>query len=54
VPVDSALGLHARPELGLACPDPQRSIALATGHIELLGASVYPVLHDWLGPARHD
>ncbi|NVB80754.1 MAG: alpha/beta hydrolase [Kofleriaceae bacterium] len=48
VPVDSALGVHVRPELCLAYPEAHRSIALGTGHIELLGASVYPVLRDWL------
>jgi pimeloyl-ACP methyl ester carboxylesterase len=48
VPVDSALGVHARPELCLACPEAHRSIAFGTGHIDLLGASVYPILRDWL------
>jgi pimeloyl-ACP methyl ester carboxylesterase len=48
VPVDSALGIHAKPELCLAFPEPHRSIALATGHVELLGAPVYPTLRKWL------
>jgi pimeloyl-ACP methyl ester carboxylesterase len=48
VPVESALGVHARPELCLAYPEAHRSIAVGTGHIDLLGASVYPVLRDWL------
>ena len=48
VPVNSALGRHARAELCLACPEARRSIALGTGHLELLGAAVYPILRDWL------
>lgn len=52
VPVDSALGVHSRPELCLAFPETHRSIALGTGHIELLGASVYPVIRDWLAFLR--
>lgn len=48
VPVDSALGIHARPELCLAYPEAHRSIVLGTGHLDLLGASVYPILRDWL------
>jgi hypothetical protein len=48
VPVDSALGIHASSERCLAFPEPHRAIALGTGHIELLGARVYPTLRDWL------
>ncbi|HSN29326.1 MAG TPA: hypothetical protein VLT45_23715, partial [Kofleriaceae bacterium] len=48
VPVESALGLHEKPALCLECPEAHRSIALGTGHIELLGASVYPILRAWL------
>ncbi|HEY5948055.1 MAG TPA: hypothetical protein VIV40_21310 [Kofleriaceae bacterium] len=49
VPVDSALGVHARPELCLAIPDDQRWIALGTGHIDLLGSpAVYAKVRDWL------
>ncbi|MBX3157509.1 MAG: alpha/beta hydrolase [Deltaproteobacteria bacterium] len=48
VPVDSALGKHARPELCLAFPAAQCRIAFGTGHVDLLGASVYPTLHGWL------
>ena len=50
VPVDSALGIHARPELCVAFPEAHRSIALGTGHIDLLGApAVYTTIRDWLG-----
>jgi hypothetical protein len=57
VPVDSALGIHARPELDLAFPKARRWIALGTGHIDLLGApAVYATIRDWLAipgpPAR--
>jgi pimeloyl-ACP methyl ester carboxylesterase len=53
VPVDSALGVHDRRELCLAYPESHRSIAFGTGHIELMGASVYPTLRDWLAaPTR--
>ena len=49
VPVESALGTHARPELCLAFPETHRWIALGTGHIELLGApAVYATIRDWL------
>lgn len=49
VPVDSALGIHARPELDLAFPETHRFIAVGTGHIDLLGASaVYATIRDWL------
>jgi pimeloyl-ACP methyl ester carboxylesterase len=49
VPVESALGVHTRPELCLAFPEAQRWIALGTGHIDLLGApAVYARIRDWL------
>jgi pimeloyl-ACP methyl ester carboxylesterase len=49
VPVASALGLHAAPELTLVFPDAHRWIALETDHIGLLGAaSVYEQLRSWL------
>jgi len=47
VPVDSALGRHARPELELAFAD--RAISFGTGHLDLLGrADVYAALRGWL------
>ncbi|HEY0191962.1 MAG TPA: hypothetical protein VGC42_12670 [Kofleriaceae bacterium] len=49
VPVDSALGVHATPALTLGFPDAHRSIAYATGHVQLLGsATVYDTLRTWL------
>lgn len=49
VPVDSALGRHARPELTLAFPEANRFIALGTGHLDLLDdAAVYERLRTWL------
>lgn len=49
VPVESALGIHARPELDLAFPEAHRFIAFGTGHLDLLGApAVYATLRDWL------
>lgn len=49
VPVSSALGIHARPEHTLAFPDAHRSIAVGTGHIDLLGsATVYATIRSWL------
>lgn len=49
VPVESALGIHARPELDLAFPEAHRFIAFGTGHIDLLGApAVYAAMRDWL------
>jgi pimeloyl-ACP methyl ester carboxylesterase len=49
VPVDSALGIDGRPEHCLAFPESQRSIAFATGHIELLGSpAVYTTIRNWL------
>lgn len=55
VPVDSALGIHASPELCLAFPEARRSIALGTGHLDLLGApAVYATLRGWLGAPTTD
>ncbi len=49
VPVDSALGLHARPELTLAFPEAHRWIAHRTNHLELLSRpEVYAQLRSWL------
>jgi hypothetical protein len=49
VPVDSALGRHARPELTLAFPPGHQWIAHRTSHVELLGsAEVYATLRGWL------
>jgi len=49
VPVDSALGLHARPELQLPFPEGHRHVALGAGHLGLLDSpEVYGVLRDWL------
>ncbi len=47
VPVESALGLHEA--LPLAFPEEHREIALGTGHLDLLGASVYETIRTWLG-----
>lgn len=49
VPVDSALGRCARPELTLAFPEDHQWIALGTGHLDLLDrAEVYATLRAWL------
>jgi hypothetical protein len=49
VPVESALGIHARPELTLAFPGAHRWIALGTGHLDLLGSpAVYATIRGWL------
>ena len=49
VPVASALGIHARPELALAFPEAHRLVAYGTGHVRLLGsATVYDALRTWL------
>ena len=49
VPVTSALGIHARPELTLAFPEAHRAVAYGTGHIQLLGSlAVYDMLRNWL------
>ena len=47
VPVDSALGRHAKKALVLF-PESHRAIAYGVGHLDLLGASVYPLLRGWL------
>ncbi len=55
VPVDSALGTHASPALCLDFPETQRSIALGTGHIDLLNApSVYATIRAWLAAPATD
>lgn len=49
VPVESALGLHTRPSLGLAFPEDHRWIAMGTAHLELLSSTaVYEKLREWL------
>lgn len=52
VPVDSALGRHARAELTLAFPEHNQWIALGTTHLDLLGSrEVYARLLEWLADA---
>jgi hypothetical protein len=52
VPVDSALGRHATDDLSLEFPEAHRSIALGTGHLDLLDrAEVYETIRGWLGAA---
>jgi hypothetical protein len=49
VPVDSALGVHARRELTLGFPETHRWIAHGTSHVELLSRpEVYARLRSWL------
>jgi pimeloyl-ACP methyl ester carboxylesterase len=49
VPLDSALGLHARPEHALAFLPERQWIARRTTHLELLSSTgVYTQLHEWL------
>ena len=49
VPVESALGEHARPELTLGFPEAHRWIAHGTNHLELLSRpEVYATLGSWL------
>jgi pimeloyl-ACP methyl ester carboxylesterase len=49
VPVDSALGRHAQPELTLQFPEAHTWVALGTGHLDLLDRpSVYQKLEEWL------
>lgn len=51
VPVASALGRHARPELTLAFPEAHQLIVPATDHLGLLDSpAVYAQLSAWLGP----
>jgi PGAP1-like protein len=49
VPVDSALGRHARPELTLGFPEAHQWIAQGMGHFDLLSrAEVYATIRSWL------
>src|SRR5262245_2127825 len=49
VPVDSALGRHAKPELTLGFPEAHQWIAYAMGHLDLLSrAEVYEKIRSWL------
>ncbi|BDG05641.1 esterase/lipase family protein [Anaeromyxobacter oryzae] len=49
VPVDSALGRHAKPELTLEIPDANQWIAHGMGHLDLLSrAEVYEKIRSWL------
>ena len=55
VPLDSALGRHARPGLNLSVPASHQSVCYGTGHLELLGSrTVYAQLSRWFAgaPAR--
>jgi pimeloyl-ACP methyl ester carboxylesterase len=48
VPVDSALGRHARSDLALAFPAEHQWVALGSGHVELLSSQdVYERLRSW-------
>lgn len=49
VPVDSALGRHARPELALDFPEARQWIGFGMTHIDLLNSpELYAVLRGWL------
>jgi PGAP1-like protein len=49
VPVDSALGRHAKPELTLRFPEAHQWIAFGTGHLDLLARpEVYETIRSWL------
>ena len=49
VPVQSALGRHARPELSLAFPEAHRWVALGVNHLGLLSSpAVFAQLREWL------
>jgi pimeloyl-ACP methyl ester carboxylesterase len=49
VPLDSALGRHARPEHTLHFPKHRQWIGYGMGHLELLGRpEVYSQLHAWM------
>ncbi len=51
VPVDSALGRHARPEMTLAIPEERCAVVFGTSHLDLLASDeVYERLKTWLGP----
>jgi hypothetical protein len=55
VPVDSALGRHARPELTLGFPETHQWIAHGTGHIDLLARPrVYAKIRSWLSSRPGD
>ncbi len=50
VPIDSALGTHARAELTLDFREDRRFIAMGTGHLDLLDSSlVFDRVRDWFG-----
>ncbi len=49
VPVESALGRHARPELTLGFPEPNRWVGYGMAHLDLLGRpEVYAKIRAWL------
>jgi len=49
VPVDSALGRHAKPELTLGFPETHQWIAYPMGNLDLLSrAEVYETIRSWL------
>jgi pimeloyl-ACP methyl ester carboxylesterase len=49
VPLDSALGRHAKPELTLGFPDAHQWIARGMDHLDLLSrAEVYATIRSWL------
>ncbi len=49
VPVESALGIHTRPSLGLDFPEDHRWVAMGTAHLDLLSSTaVYEKLREWL------
>ena len=51
VPLASALGQHAKPELSLSIAPRRQWIARDTNHMDLLNrTSVYQRLHRWLAP----
>ncbi|HEY3357711.1 MAG TPA: alpha/beta hydrolase [Polyangia bacterium] len=51
VPLDSALGRHARPELALGFPETHQLVGFGVGHFDLLDrAEVYEALRRWLAP----
>ena len=53
VPVASALGEHAKPELALNIPASRKWIARGCGHLDLMGsAAVYRRIRQWLGPSQ--
>ncbi len=50
VPIDSALGRHAKPALTLAFPEGHTWIGVGTAHLELLDRpEVYEKMRGWLG-----